>query len=191
MSGNIKNIDLNQFAYNRRTVSLPGSVPPTSDQGTSANTFQQRDYTPEIYNNNDKSSRNGNLQSYNFDRSMATPQKHQRNSDVECEVIDDWKDLDLETDFIDNEFQEMGDEPLSEKWQQNFQRNTEIDSKLYVDNSKTSDCELDQYGGNQINYDTKLDSTRSRKGGKCCTNTDWTELDMYQKRREQLYEGDT
>lgn len=192
MSGNIKDIDLNQFAYNRRTDSLPGSAPPTSDQGTSTNTFQQRDYTPEIYNNNDKSSRNGNLQSYIFDRSMATPQKHQRNSDVEYEVIDDWKDLDLETDFIDNEFQEMGNETLSEKWQQNQrQRNTEIDSKLYVDNNKTSDCELVQYGGNQVNNDNKVDSTRSGMGGNCCTNTDWTELDMYQKRREQLFEGDT
>ena len=191
MSGNIKDIDLNQFAYNRRTDSLPGSAPPTSDQGTSTNTFQQRDYTPEIYNNNNKSSRNGNLQSYNFDRSMATSQIHQGNSDVECEVIDDWKDLDLETDFIENEFQEMGNETLSEKWQQNQrQRNTEIDSKLYVDNNKTSDCELVQYGGNKVNYDNKVDSTRSGMGGNCRTNTDWTELDMYQKRREQLFEGD-
>jgi hypothetical protein len=81
------------------------------------------------------------------------------NSDVECEVIDDWKDLDLETDFIENEFQEMGNETLSEKWQQNQrQRNTEIDSKLYVDNNKTSDCELVQYGGNKVNYDNKVDS---------------------------------
>ncbi|CAC5418729.1 HFM1 [Mytilus coruscus] len=171
LSGNVKDIDLNQFAYNPKPSLPHPSAPQTPKPARNQNMVSQNYYTPQ----------EGKSRLTKF---LTTPQNSQGNQKYSWQIGGDKSDdLDLERCFSDDDYiDEMGDANIDERWAKNeSKRNVDVTGEMsgYCQDDYGKEVngrvgiEEDSHLNNRNNYDVDMD---------------WPELDMYQKKREENLE---
>ncbi|XP_071159837.1 probable ATP-dependent DNA helicase HFM1 [Mytilus edulis] len=171
MSGNVKDIDLNQFAYNPNPSLSHPTVPQTPKPARNQNMASQNYYTPQV----------GKSRLNTF---LTTPQNPQGNQSYNCQIGGDRSDdLDLERCFNDDDYiDEMGDANVDERWAKN-----ESKRNLCVNGEISGYCQ-DDYG-KEVNGRAGIEEDiHLNNGNNFDVNMDWPELEMYQKKREENLE---
>lgn len=172
MSGNVKDIDLNQFAYNPKPSLSHPTAPQTPKPAGNQNMAPQNYYTPQV----------GKSRLTKF---LTTPQNPQGNQSYSCQIGGDRSDdLDLERCFNDDDYiDEMGDANVDERW-----TNNESKRNLDVTGEMPGYCQ-DDYG-KEVNGRAGIEEeSHLNNGNNFNVNMDWPELEMYQKKREENLEG--
>lgn len=181
-SSNLKDIDLNQFAYNPKS-SIPCPIPTTPKTASRATPLKHQYFTPPT--------NKAGLSSSSY---IAK----QKRLDDDCQMIED--DVDFEEDFVD----EMGDERYPDanaSFKQVDGKQSSFDSFMpnsnagkfgyeVVNERECKDQNQNDIGSGMSGMEEKMKNENGlKKDDRCGINMDWPELDIYQRKRKEFGEG--